>query len=371
MKNHYLAGSYAERGNPVQTLMRRLALALLLIAGGTVALLSLLNLRGLTASQPQASTLAQAAQAAPAQANAAQLTGNYSGMIDLGVTLGGILSDTLATPPAPAPPDLGSVDLSLQLTQTGSAVSGYVRLDKTLVFSVAHTLGSGASSLKIGPYLSGSFDGTNLKLQSEQVSIAVSGRTVLRQFRLTGKSTSTDGSQIKGEYRETLWGYATVPLTVIGNFTLQRPVYDDNAPTTSNQVPLTTADNANTTPGKAVTINVLGNDSDPNQDALTITSLSKPQFGTAKISGQSVVYTPNSNFTGVDTFSYFVSDGKGGNSVGSVTVAVGNGGNATPTATTVPGSTATATPSNTATPIPGSTATPIPGAKVYLPVVTR
>lgn len=57
-------------------------------------------------------------------------------------------------------------------------------------------------------------------------------------------------------------------------------------------------------------------------DALTLTAVSTPQFGTATINGQSVVYTPNAGFTGVDTFTYFVSDGKGGKAAGTVTITV-------------------------------------------------
>jgi hypothetical protein len=243
------------------------------------------------------------------------------------VTVGGVYSDTLATPPppgagTPAPPDLGSIDLSLQLTQTGNALSGYVSLDKTLVYSVEHTLGAGAASIKIGPYVSGVFDGANLTLQSEKVALVVSGRTVQRQFRLTGTSTASDGGQVSGEYRETLWGYTSVPVTVIGNFTLQRPGFGSNVPLPSNQAPTVVADTATTAQGVAVTINVLANDSDADGDALTITSVSKPQFGAATTNGQTVTYTPNANFIGNDTFSYVVSDGKGGTATGSVSITV-------------------------------------------------
>lgn len=302
-------------------------MGLLFMVSGAVVGLGVVDYSQFSTAPASVFALAQSAQALPAEANAAQLVGDYSGAVDLSITVGGVFSNTLATPPppgagTPTPPDLGSIDLSLHLTQTGSVVSGYVKLDKTLVFSVAHTLGSGASSIKIGPYVSGSFDGTNLKLQSEQVPMTVSGRSVLRQFRMTGASATSDGSQITGEYRETIWGYTSVPVTVIGAFTLQRPVFEDNAPTTSNRPPLTTSDSATTDVGKAVTINVLANDSDPNNHALTITSVSKPQFGTATINGQTIVYTPNSNFTGTDTFSYVVSDGQGGTTVGSVMITV-------------------------------------------------
>lgn len=67
---------------------------------------------------------------------------------------------------------------------------------------------------------------------------------------------------------------------------------------------------------------MLGNDSDANGDTLTITAVSKPQFGTASTNSQSITYTPNANFAGSDSFSYIVSDGKGGEAAGFVTVIV-------------------------------------------------
>ncbi|MCL4858349.1 MAG: tandem-95 repeat protein [Caldilineaceae bacterium] len=316
-----------------------LAMGLLLMIGLSIVALGAVNWRGQRGAPASSVILAQPAQSQPAESGAAQIAGNYSGAVKLDVTVGGVFSNTLATPPppgagTPTPPDLGSIDLSLQLTQTGNALSGYVSLDKTLVYSVEHTLGTGANSIKIGPYVNGGFDGTNLTLQSEKVTLVVSGRTVQRQFRLTGTSTASDGGQVSGEYRETLWGYASVPVTVIGSFTLQRPGFGSNVPLPSNQAPTVVADTATTTQGVAVTINVLANDSDPDGDALTITSVSKPQFGAATTNGQTVTYTPNANFVGNDTFSYVVSDGKGGAATGSVTITVtGPGGpNRAPTA---------------------------------------
>lgn len=303
---------------------------LLLAVGGVMMALGVVNVRRAAAAPEQRGTLAQPAQSAPVQNSAVQLVGAYSGAVKLDVTVAGVYSDTLATPPppgagTPAPPDLGSIDLSLQLSQSGDALSGHVNLDKTLVYSAEHTLGEGASSVKIGPYVSGVFDGDNLTLQSEKVSLVVNGRTVQRQFRLTGTSAASDGGQVKGEYRETVWGYTNVPVTVIGAFTLQRPSFDSTVPGSNNEAPNVVSDTAMTLRGVAVTIDVLANDSDTGGDALTITSVSKPQFGTATTDGRTVTYTPDANFAGVDGFSYVVSDGKGGVATGSVTIRVRTG----------------------------------------------
>jgi hypothetical protein len=241
--------------------------------------------------------------------------------------------------PTPAPagsaaaPDLGAIDLALQLSQNGNAVTGYVDLAKTLVFSVEHTL-AGPPVVKTGPNVQGTFDGTNLALTSEQVSMNLNGRTVQRQFSLTGVAVGGDPAQISGQYRETLWGYATQPVTVVGLFTLQRPVFGQDAPDTSNKTPDAVADSMVTGQGAAVTLNVVANDTDANGDALTVLSVSKPQFGIATTDGQNVTYTPNATFVGEDHFTYLVSDGKGAQAAGSVTVTVNGAGgpNQAPTA---------------------------------------
>lgn len=171
-------------------------------------------------------TLAQPAQAEPVQANATQLTGQYAGQVKLQWSLSGVYSDTLATPappPAgsPAPPDLGTIDLDLQLNQAGSAISGYIVLTNTLVFTREHMLTVGGVPLDIGPMVQGSFDGVNLTVISERTSLKVAGRSVQRQFRLTGAVTAADGRTLTGEYRETIWGYTPQPITAVGTFTLQ------------------------------------------------------------------------------------------------------------------------------------------------------
>jgi hypothetical protein len=296
--------------------------ALMLSLG--VMITPMFGLRGMAHPTADLALQPQAIDAAAAGADAAQLVGDYSGVVQLQFTAAGVYSDTLATPTPAELPDLGAIDLALNLSQNGSALSGYVSLDKTLVFAAAHTIKNGSATLKIGPYVNGSFDGTNLTVVSERVAATLSGQPIQRQFRLSGAISASDGSRISGQYRETVCGATHQPVTVLGAFTLQRPVFATGAPDASNKAPDTVADNAATPRGRAVTINVLANDSDVNGDALTITAVSKPQFGTATTNGQSVTYTPNAGFAGQDNFSYFVSDGRGNTTAGSVTVTVGD-----------------------------------------------
>ena len=97
--------------------------------------------------------------------------------------------------------------------------------------------------------------------------------------------------------------------------------------TVANRAPVAGADSAATEAGKAVTIAVLANDSDPDGDALTVTAASNPPKGTSTVSTdkKSIRYQPDAGYKGSDSFSYTVSDGRGGTAQGSVAVAVGSG----------------------------------------------
>ena len=75
----------------------------------------------------------------------------------------------------------------------------------------------------------------------------------------------------------------------------------------------------------AATFNVLANDTDPDGDTLTITSVTTPGKGTAAISSGKIVYTPNATTCpagATDSFTYTVSDGKGGSSTATVNVTI-------------------------------------------------
>ncbi len=82
------------------------------------------------------------------------------------------------------------------------------------------------------------------------------------------------------------------------------------------------ADDAVTTRGELVTIEVLKNDSDPDGDFLLVQSVGSPANGTLVNGRTSVSYIPREGFVGVDRFSYIASDGNGGSATATVEVAV-------------------------------------------------
>jgi len=99
-----------------------------------------------------------------------------------------------------------------------------------------------------------------------------------------------------------------------------------------NRPPVAVDDAASVASGTSVTIDVLANDSDPDGDALTITAVGAPGFGSATISGNQILYTPAAGVVGTDRFTYTISDGRGGTATALVTVTIGTAPNRPPVA---------------------------------------
>jgi len=82
-----------------------------------------------------------------------------------------------------------------------------------------------------------------------------------------------------------------------------------------------------------VSIDVLGNDTDPENDTLTVTSFTQGTNGTVTEGANGeLVYTPNDGFSGPDSFTYTISDGNGGTDTATVNVTVGDAPNKPPVA---------------------------------------
>ncbi|MBT8143377.1 MAG: tandem-95 repeat protein, partial [Gammaproteobacteria bacterium] len=96
------------------------------------------------------------------------------------------------------------------------------------------------------------------------------------------------------------------------------PVAHDDAETTNYQT--------------AVTIDVLTNDTDADGDALSVASVTQGTSGTVTNNGSSVTYTPNTGFSGMDTFTYVANDGSEDSNAATVTVTVLGPGNRKPEA---------------------------------------
>ncbi|MBV1883891.1 MAG: tandem-95 repeat protein [Pseudomonadales bacterium] len=104
-------------------------------------------------------------------------------------------------------------------------------------------------------------------------------------------------------------GSATATVSVSVGGVNDAPVAIDDAATTSEEV--------------AVVVDVLANDSDLDGDSLTVDSITQGANGSVTNNGSDVTYTPNANYTGVDSFTYSVSDGNGGSATATVSITVG------------------------------------------------
>jgi hypothetical protein len=77
---------------------------------------------------------------------------------------------------------------------------------------------------------------------------------------------------------------------------------------------------------EANAIDVLANDTDPDEDTQTITAVTQAANGSVAImaGGTTLTYTPKANFFGTDSFSYTVSDGNGQSDSATVSITVTN-----------------------------------------------
>jgi len=94
----------------------------------------------------------------------------------------------------------------------------------------------------------------------------------------------------------------------------------------ANLPPQAVNDAYNTTAGVPLQVNapgVLGNDSDPDNDGLTAVLATPPANGDLSFQANGAfTYTPNPGFSGVDSFTYYASDGELGSQLATVTITV-------------------------------------------------
>ena len=98
-----------------------------------------------------------------------------------------------------------------------------------------------------------------------------------------------------------------------------------------NRAPVATADVVSLEEDTSTTFLVLGNDSDPDGDALRLLTVESPAHGAMTRTGNLVTYQPAENWHGAETLAYTVTDDWGGVDAAAVTVTV-NAVNDVPTA---------------------------------------
>ncbi len=93
--------------------------------------------------------------------------------------------------------------------------------------------------------------------------------------------------------------------------------------TNTNRPPIAADDAVSTDEDVSLSINVLGNDNDPDGDALHMVSVQQPLHGAAIINvDNTITYVPSPNYSGPDQFSYVIADNGEAAASANVTVSV-------------------------------------------------
>jgi PKD repeat protein len=155
---------------------------------------------------------------------------------------------------------------------------------------------------------------------------------------LTGKLLATTTVQLDEEHESHPnfeWEFELEHLTVVpcrvrveinGRYgerdVAYAPMDCSGKPPVTNNSPVANNDNVSTTEGVAIEIAVLNNDTDADQDRLTITLFTQPEHGVVTRQDTILTYTPNPGFSGSDDFAYTISDRHGGTDNAKVTITV-------------------------------------------------
>jgi uncharacterized repeat protein (TIGR01451 family) len=154
--------------------------------------------------------------------------------------------------------------------------------------------------------------------------------TVITFSTTLGTVNPTSAGTVNGRATTTLTAPATTGTATVSdqldNATASLTVTITQGP----RAPVANNDTAATAQGVPVTVNVLANDTDPDNDIVpsTVTVVTPPSSGTASVNATTgaITYAPTATFTGTVTFTYTVRDAAGNTSnAATVTVTVGVG----------------------------------------------
>jgi hypothetical protein len=132
---------------------------------------------------------------------------------------------------------------------------------------------------------------------------------------------TSHSAQLSGLTAGTLYHYRVKSRDAAGNLSVSaNRTFTTTAP--ANNAPVAQADSATTAESTPITINVLANDSDPNGDPLSVLSFTQPANGSVSSVSGGLRYAPSAGYLGTTSFTYTISDGRGGTSTATVTVTV-------------------------------------------------
>lgn len=125
---------------------------------------------------------------------------------------------------------------------------------------------------------------------------------------------------VSGLAEGTAYSFQVKALDAAGNTTNASPIA--SATTIANSAPVAVNDSVTINEDNSVSISVLSNDNDADNDPLVVSSAGSAAHGVVTNNGSSVSYQPNANYYGGDSFTYTASDGFGGASTATVSITV-------------------------------------------------
>ena len=135
-----------------------------------------------------------------------------------------------------------------------------------------------------------------------------------------------DGSESHSFVRVLRIDESLSPLDQTSTSTSGQDAATTTVESTPNQAPIASDDSLNATEDTPLVMtlaDLTGNDSDPDGDRLSIVSVQAAVHGTVVLDGGNVVFTPDANYNGAASFSYTLSDGRGGTDTATVSLTVG------------------------------------------------
>jgi hypothetical protein len=235
-----------------------------------------------------------------------------------------------------------SLNLSALNGSNGFAINGIAAYDRSgeSVSSAGDVNGDGFDDLIIGA-INGDFNGItagqsyvvfgsnsgfgasfNLSTLNGSNGFAING---IAAYDRSGRSVSSAGDVNGDGFDDLIIGANSADPNGIYSAGQSYVVFGKGT-TPPNQPPVANPDSGTTAQNTAVTIaasTLLANDTDANGDRLSLTGVSNAVNGSVTFSNGNVIFTPSTNFTGNASFDYSISDGQGGTSRATVSVAVG------------------------------------------------
>lgn len=270
-------------------------------------------------------------------------------------------------PVTPSGGALGTLTVDLSTDTTGSGTGGVIAWDYSVEAAAAEYLGAGESRVEtfsfdvsdgnggtVARTVSVTLSGTNdvpvllddTMAASEDGSVSVgAGTLLLNDFDVDGDVLTISSLNVSGTAGAVKLDSGLVSYTAGSAFQhLQAgetasdafgyTVSDGHGGTSSaivhvtvegaNDAPTAGDDSAFVYAGSSIALNVLANDTDPEGDALALSTVSAPAHGSATLNANgTITYTPTAGYSGGDSFTYTVKDASGAQDSATVSLVVG------------------------------------------------